>query len=152
MLNNEYFMKWLFGIGGAGLTALLTYIWNKIKKGYSLIKEEDKEEFLKEVNDRISEDEGKMKKIKEDNEKADQKINNKINSVVDILDLLKEGILSLHLDSLINECKYYIGQGWIPLDALERFEEKYSLYKKLGGNGHMEPWAKKVRKLPNKLK
>lgn len=149
MLNNEYFIKWLFGLGGAGVTAILTYIWHKVKKGYSLLKEEDKEEFLKDVNDRITEDENKMETLKKENELSDKKLNDKINSVVDVLDLLKEGILSLHLDSLIQESKFYIGQGWISVDALERFEEKYKLYKRLGGNGHMESWLKKIRKLPN---
>ena len=130
MLSNE-FTKWLFGLCGAGLTAFVSYVWNKkIKKGFSLIEEENKEEFLKEVNDRISEDENKM-------EEADKALDDKICSIVDVLNLLKEGILSLHLDSLIDECKYHIEQGWIPVDALERFEEKYNLYKKLGGNGDL---------------
>ena len=147
---SKYWIQWLCGLGGAALMWCINFIIKKFKKGYMLVKDDEKEDYLADVNKRIKEDEDKLEALKKTVKDSNKEIKDEIEKVLNIIELLQEGILSSHLDSLIQDCKGWIKQGWIPLDLLERFEEKYKLYKDLGGNGHMEPWASRVRELPNK--
>lgn len=62
--------------------------------------------------------------------------------------LLQEGVLDLHLHNLIGACKVYIERGYITPIELMQYNERLSLYHKLGGNGHMEIWDERIRALP----
>lgn len=150
IMAKDFWVKWVFGLVGAVLMWLINLGIKKFKKGYKLVKDNEKEDYLADVNKRIEIDEGKLEALKNDFKQANKELKADIEKVLETVKLLREGILSNHLDSLIQDCKGYIKQGWIPLDSLERFEEKYKLYRDLGGNGHMEPWASRVRDLPNK--
>ena len=50
-------------------------------------------------------------------------------------ELLKEGMMSLLHDRIMERGKILLGQVIITLDDLEEFKELYIPYKKLGGNG-----------------
>lgn len=146
----KYWVEWLCGLLGMALMWGINLFLKKFRKGYQLVKDNEKKDYLEEVNKRIKDDEGKLEALKTTVKDSNKELKKEIEKVYDTIKLLKEGILSSHLDSLIQDCKLWIKQGWIPLDSLERFEEKYKLYRDLGGNGHMEPWASRVRELSNK--
>ena len=43
----------------------------------------------------------------------------------------------------------YIKNRYITLEQLADYNERFLTYKSLGGNGHVDPWIKKIRELPN---
>lgn len=43
----------------------------------------------------------------------------------------------------------YLRHGYIALEQLADYEERFLTYKALGGNGHVDPWIEKIRQLPN---
>ena len=65
------------------------------------------------------------------------------------MELIQEGVLDAHLQNLIGTCETYIKRGYITATELDAYQSRYNLYKKLGGNGHMEPWDAKICALPN---
>ena len=94
------------------------------------------------------------KEILEKMDKSDKEIlklmNDMKEDILGILKPLREAILSSHLDSLILRCQEFVIQGWISPEDYDRIETDYKTYKSLGGNGHMDDWMAKVRKLPIK--
>ena len=52
-----------------------------------------------------------------------------------------------YYNALKDKCIMYINAGHISIYELENIEEEFTLYKKLGGNGHMDALIAKVRKL-----
>lgn len=48
---------------------------------------------------------------------------------------LKEGIVWLQHDRLLQTCKFFLRKGTIDADELENLEGLYKSYKSLGGNG-----------------
>jgi len=62
--------------------------------------------------------------------------------------LLRRGVLDLHLHNLIETCKVYIERGYITPIELMQYNERLTLYHSLGGNGHMDVWDERVRALP----
>ena len=146
----QYWMEFVCGLIITALTGAVAFLWAKVKRGYHLVKEEEKEDYLSDVNNRLSKDENKLATLEKSVTDLKKELKDDIKNVLKTIELIREGMLSSHLDNLVQECKGWIKKGWIPLDSLERFEEKYSLYRALGGNGHMEPWASRVRELPNK--
>ena len=63
--------------------------------------------------------------------------------------LIQEGVQDAHLQNLIGTCEQYIKRGYITATELDAYQGRYNLYKKLGGNGHMEPWDKAIKALPH---
>lgn len=62
--------------------------------------------------------------------------------------LLRRGVLDLHLHNLIETCQVYIERGYITPIELMQYNERLTLYHSLGGNGHMDVWDERVRALP----
>jgi len=62
--------------------------------------------------------------------------------------LLQSGVLDMHLHNLIQTCKVYIERGYITHIELMQYNERLTLYHKLGGNGHMDIWDERIRALP----
>ena len=79
------------------------------------------------------------------NTKYHQKVNESI-------DLIQQGVQDAHLQNLIATCQMYIKRGYITTAEFETYQQRYKLYKDLGGNGHMEPWNAKICALPNEPK
>lgn len=62
---------------------------------------------------------------------------------------LQKGVLSSHFNMLLNKSMTYIKRGWVSVEELSLYEEELAVYKELHGNGHLDPWIDKVRRLPN---
>ena len=62
---------------------------------------------------------------------------------------VREAILAMHGRNLVVDAKHYVHDNSIGVEELEDFMDRYSVYKKLGGNGHMDTWLEKVKRLPN---
>lgn len=164
-----FFIKWgleLF-VGLLGIIGL--YFRKEIVEFWKYKKSLQKKDDLKEVYAKI--DREKQISIKADKEilgtldkeilnvkKEMHKVDNEIldkmvkmeQRIMDILEPLRQATLSSHLDSLILRCQEFVIQGWISPDDYDRIEADYKTYKSLGGNGHMDDWMAKVRKLPIK--
>lgn len=97
-------------------------------------------------------DEEILKQIKDvsDNIK-DQREKNKIyhDKVDKSMNLIQEGVRDAHLQNLIATCETYIKRGYITSTELDAYQSRFNLYKKLGGNGHMEPWDSAIKRLPH---
>ena len=65
------------------------------------------------------------------------------------INLIQQGVQDAHLQNLIATCQTYIKRGYITTAEFETYQQRYTLYKDLGGNGHMEPWNAKICALPN---
>ena len=136
----EYWVKWALGILGTAATGLIAYLWSRIKKDATYIKAGREQEVFKNVYDEIDE-------LRETTLGEYTALNDKIEILLSSLDVLREGILSAHYNALKDKCIMYINAGHISIYELENIEEEFTLYKKLGGNGHMDALIAKVRKL-----
>ena len=63
---------------------------------------------------------------------------------------LKEGTLALLRSEIIRNYDRYIGQGWIPIYAMENVCCLYKAYHDLGGNGTMTKLVEELRDLSSK--
>jgi hypothetical protein len=152
----ESILKWVMGIALGALTTLLLIFKKEILEFIKFKKKEKKTELLKDIDATVENLEEKMDKHEEDNEQDlkehDQLFFRKLEEletrIMTILDPLRDATLSSHYDALLEKCKYFVKQGSISVDELELLERDYETYKSLGGNGHMEVWMTKIRKLP----
>ena len=110
------------------------------EKTYEKLKEESNKEDKK-----LAEKIDKMCDKIDENNKVTEKYHKKVDEQ---MDLIQQGVLDAHLQNLIATCKQYIRRGYI-LDAeFETYKARYELYKALGGNGHMDYWHAKMQALP----
>lgn len=128
----EFLRQWLYTGIGACATGIIFFFWNRFKRGHALIVEDEKRIFLGETNRKI------------------EKINDTLESITTTIEALREGVLSSHFNALREKSIKYIKQGYVYPDELQVYQEELDTYKKLGGNGHMTPWATKVLQLDNK--
>lgn len=66
------------------------------------------------------------------------------------LNLLRIGLVDIHLQNLIRTCEKYIKRGYITPIELEHYKERLKIYHDLGGNGHMDTWDKLIQELPHR--
>lgn len=143
--------KWLVPIVCSGLVALiLTPIWNKYHAG-------DKAEQQRKWDEHARHMQEQFQTFKSEAEEKDSSLEQQITDIKDSMTLIaasiesiKSAMLQSHLKSLMIDSKMYIQRGYITVEELDDYNERYLIYKSLGGNGHMTPWAEKIRKLPNK--
>ena len=130
----EYFLKWLIPfVCAGGFSLFIIPFINKYKAGK------------------------KVEEIKKESEEKDKELEKQILSVQEtLLSKIEENtagiraaILQSHLRELIIDGKMYINQKYITLEQLADYNERFLVYKSLGGNGHVDPWIKKIRELPN---
>ena len=106
-------------------------------------------------------------RLRQESDQKDQEIINKIDKLCNTIDshnnetiayrktndkqieLIQEGVRDVHLQNLIHTCETYIKRGYITSAEREIYQQRYKLYKSLGGNGHMEPWDAKIQALPS---
>lgn len=138
---SEFWMKWLLAGLGAIATSIIVALWARIKKDAKYVKAGREQEVFKNVYDEINE-------LREITLGEYTDLNDKVEAVIQNLDVLREGILSAHYNALKEKCTRQINARHISIYELEIIEEEYTLYKKLGGNGHMEALMVKVRSLP----
>lgn len=92
----------------------------------------------------------KLNQIQEQNKIEREELKTRHGKIDEQLNLLREGVLENHLTNLIYTCQNFIEQGYVTPGELDRYNSGYYLYKKLGGNGHMDYWHDQVMKLPHK--
>lgn len=147
----EYFLKWLIPfVCAGGFSLFIIPFINKYKAG-------KKVEEQQEWNNHATALTKQVEEIKKESEEKDKELEKQILSVQDtLLSKIEENtagiraaILQSHLRELIIDGKMYINQKYITLEQLADYNERFLVYKSLGGNGHVDPWIKKIRELPN---
>ena len=126
--------------------------WENLANSSSLHKTFERQiNFLEKNYQRVDEEIIKRLDAIQEQDKINREELKKHNEQVDIqLSLLREGVLETHLTNLIYTAQNFIDQGYITPAELDRYNQGYHLYKKLGGNGHMDYWHAQVMKLPHK--
>lgn len=149
----EYVLKWLVPFVCAGLFSLLIIpLWNRYKVGKHV-------QLQKEWNECATGMKQDIETFKEESKQKDSQLEKKIDTVQTTLLAkieentagIRQAILQSHLRELIIDGKMYLKQGYIGLEQLADYNERFLVYKSLGGNGHVDPWIKKIRELPNSL-
>lgn len=149
---SEYWLKWALGIAALGISIFYKKIKTKLTDYVAYRQKKKKEELFKETNEQIAKIEGTIGKLKQsvdDNHEELIKGFDSLEKIVEQMEVLREGMLSSHFNTLKDKSIGFIKQKWISPEDLEHYEEDYAVYKTLHGNGKMDPWVKKVRALPN---
>ena len=149
---------------GAALTLIISFYLKKIshffKETVNYWREKEKKAYLKDIYSKIEENQRSTDKklsdfhkeledFKESSVGADEAQEEKLNQIIAGMQSLQQGVLSSHFNMLLNKSMTYIKRGWISVEELELYEEELIVYKNLHGNGHLDPWIAKVRRLPN---
>lgn len=154
----EFFLKWGLSLITGALGSLLISFRKEIGAFLTFKRNKKKKELLKEVKEDISDLGDQMTQHEVEVEKEICK-HDKLymdmmqelkKEIMDILIPIQKATLSSHYQALLDKCKYYIRQNEITADELDLLERDYETYAALGGNGHMELWMTRVRKLPVK--
>ena len=150
MIANTIIKALLAALSGAR-GALLIAFRKQVVDFIKFLKNKQKKELLKDVNKEMNTLDHKIEGYEAANLEQDklyyQKLSDLEQKIMDILLPMREAILSSHYSSLLDRCKKYVQQGHLTADELDKLESDYEIYKKLGGNGHMEIWMHKVREL-----
>lgn len=162
----ETVLKWVIPFICSGIVAILAYRLAQPKED---LKEGRKARKLKEWEEQARKSSvhqeicGKMlDTVKKESDLMDTKILNKLEEVAteirgvqskvdktnDDLDNVRQGVLDGHLRRLQGSCEIYLKRGYITPDELKDYNSRLEIYHKLGGNGHMEIWNKKIMDLP----
>jgi N12 class adenine-specific DNA methylase len=151
----EYLLKWGLGIVTGAVATFFLYVRKDFAEYRKYKKQKRKKEFLQDVNGELSTLENKMEHHEEEAEKELakhdklylEKLEDLERKIMEILIPIQEATLSSHYEALLNKCKTYIKAGEISVDDLDLLEKDYDTYHSLKGNGHMEMWMVRVRKL-----
>lgn len=142
----EYILKWLIPFVCAGVfTLVVVPQWNKFKKGNDIVEQANWDNHASAIQEQID-------LLKEKDKMLEDKINYIQNDLMVKLQaditVIKESMKQNQLRDLIVDGKRYLSHGEITIDQLTNYNERFQVYKSLGGNGHADMWVKKVRELP----
>lgn len=147
----DYFLKWAVPFLCAGVfTVVIIPLWNRYKTG----KDAELQKKWDECSTGMKND---IEKFKSETKNTESSLEQKITDVQNTLlakieentSGIRQAILQSHLRELIIDGKMYLKAGYITLDQLADYNERFLVYKSLGGNGHVDPWIEKIRKMPN---
>ena len=163
----ETFIKWVIPFICIAIIGLITaYLINPLKSGTAQARKKEWEDIAKSsnVHEQIC---GKyFESIKQESQQMDTQILNKLNDLVSTwkkdfkslrdqqiknaeeIDAVRQGVLDAHLQNLIASCNTFIEHGYITHAELIQYNERLSIYHKLGGNGHMDIWDERIKSLP----
>ena len=161
----DYFLKWFIPFLCAGLfSAIFIPLRNKLKKGQEVTDQTEWDNHAQAIQQQID-------NLKNETQLLSKRIdflqNNKSLFTNDDFAVLKIGqskkedvmkidentkgirvaMLQQQLRGLIIDGKSYLRRGKITIDQLTDYNERYSTYKALGGNGHADIWVSKIREL-----
>lgn len=147
----DYFLKWLIPFACAGLfTIAVVPLVSKYKMGKEKVAQEVWNAHAKELKQEVEQFKSEQS---QKNAELEQQIcaveENLMSKIEENTSGVREAVLAMHLQTLITKSKQFITQKYISVDDLENYDEQVEVYKKLGGNGQLTPWASKVQKLPN---
>lgn len=96
-----------------------------------------------------------VKEIKNEWGKPITQINEKMQGIVEKLDLIeksaeirKRALLSMQRKSLLDSCKHYITRGYISLEEKDTIHNQFKSYEELGGNSFIKGLVSDVENLP----
>lgn len=144
----EYILKWLIPFVCAGaFTLIVVPQWNKFKKGNAAVAQEDWNSHASTIYEQIDLLKQKDKMLED---KIDYIQNDLMVKLQADISIIKESMKQNQLRDLIVDGKHYLAHGEITIDQLTNYNDRFQVYKSLGGNGHADIWVKKVRELPIK--
>lgn len=161
----DYFLKWFIPFLSAGLFGLLiTPLIKDYKSGRKVREQRQWNEQAAELKTLFEKSIGRYQELQSYIESVEQVSNQEdillrkqltetkevlIREIQNRTAGMREALLSIHLNNLIRDSIRYIEQGWVSAGDLQDYNERYITYRELGGNGHMDPWYPKVKRLPN---
>lgn len=142
----KYWVEVLFGLVAAGLGAIAKKFWTlyqnekkrekevDMSKCYKAVRE-DIDGVLLEVKLKNREVDDRIERVHEDSIKHDNDIREDIKGVVDYIETLKTGVLSVQGSHFRQQCKEILDSGRdISVDEFEQLESDHNVYNTLGGN------------------
>lgn len=164
----ETILKWLIPTLCVAIVGLITAkIIKPLKKQNKAERQQQFDECLQSSTVAASFCDQHYQQLKSESDKNDKEILSRIDNLTNCIeesqvhaedyhkkvdkhmDLIQKGVLDAHLQNLIATCEVYIKRGYITPVELQAYQERYTLYKNLGGNGHMEPWNRAIMNLPH---
>ena len=77
-----------------------------------------------------------------------QRLGSKVKHSREDQNAVKNGILALLRDRIIQAYNHYMEKGYIPIYGIENVEAMYTEYHNLGGNGTVTGLVEELRRLP----
>ena len=133
----EHAIAVIFGLISAGSLAVCKYFYNKNKQYKSLIDEKEKEQIEEMISAKIEPIIEELEELRAYSRKVDAAEKEHIRLIV-----------SSYRFRLIQLCREYLKQGYLPPDQYEQLSEFYKVYEGLGGNGQAKDFYERTIKLP----
>lgn len=135
----QYWLQFVFGLIITGMGIALKKVWGLYKKEQTRRHDEEKEELLEEVDERMrDQEEHIMNTIGQQHQEmidADAKISKEISGINENVNKLTSGLLSIQRATFINTCKEYLNpEHKITPEEYERLVQDHDTYNNLGGN------------------
>lgn len=142
----RYWVEVLFGLVAAGLGVVAKKFWSlyqnekkrqkelDVSKCYQAVKR-DIDNVLIEVKAKDREVDDRIERVHQDSITHDDAIRDDIKGVVDYIETLKTGVLSVQGSHFRQQCKEILDSGReIGVDEFEQLELDHNVYNSLGGN------------------
>lgn len=124
----KYWVEFLFGLIISGVTVAYNFITRQIKKNRQEQFDNQLDNLYVKITDSFNE---KMTSLQEE----DKHINNRIDQLHNDLEVMRDGILSLHRRRFVDDCRKLLNQeSEITQEDYERLKREHRTYNALGGN------------------
>lgn len=124
----KYWVEFLFGLIISGATVVYNFISRQIKKNRQEQFDSQLDTLYVKITDSFNE---KMTSLQEE----DKHINNRIDQLHNDLEVMRDGILSLHRRRFVDDCRKLLNQeSEITQEDYERLKREHRTYNALGGN------------------
>ena len=124
----KYWVEFLFGLIISGATVAYNFISRQIKKNRQEQFDSQLDTLYVKITDSFNE---KMTLLQEE----DKHINSRIDQLHNDLEVMRDGILSLHRRRFVDDCRKLLNQeSEITQEDYERLKREHRTYNALGGN------------------
>lgn len=124
----KYWVEFLFGLIISGATVAYNFIARQIKKNRQEQFDSQLDTLYVKITDSFNE---KMTPLQEE----DKHINSRIDQLHKDLEVMRDGILSLHRRRFVDDCRKLLNQeSEITQEDYERLKREHRTYNALGGN------------------
>lgn len=124
----KYWVEFLFGLIISGATVTYNFIARQLKKNRQEQFDNQLNTLYVKISDSINE---KMTFLQEE----DKHINTRIDQLHNDLEIMRDGILSLHRRRFVDDCRKLLNQeSEITQEDYERLKREHRTYNALGGN------------------
>lgn len=124
----KYWLEVLFGLIMTGMGIAMKRLQKLYKDAQTSKHNEEKQELLKEVDKKISQQNEQMMK-------ADKELTEKVNNIEKTMSIMAEGILSVQGQSFRQTCRRLLEPSHvITVEEFEQITADHTTYNKLGGN------------------